>query len=332
VQRLLTLAEAHALRSAVLRFTGARHADTDHLVTMIVLLRADGVSQTEIEETANMNLLQSTMLEARGSAKLRSSTGFFPTPFRWPAAETSTPGEFLRGSLSSSELRFASNFMNSEGSVLSSIGEVAFATSASPLHGTRRPHEREMVLLLGDQDERRLDKEASAIRDIVPNPISNIHVENGAQLHDIRDLLDRLRPRIFHITGHSDDGGLYLTSGEERLIVPWESVIAEMTASVHRPDLVVLNSCHSMRHATAIAAIGVDHVVATDSSGPGGRLHIDCARQFAKEFYSSLNSYDLARSIERANSAVRSRWPESTFQLLSTHERWFAPWNVQKSV
>ena len=320
MRRVLTLAEAHALRNAAGAVQSGGPAAIDHLLTLVALLESDGARLIEVLETA--------LLTAEGLASLQSQRApkrlIVPSSFfakePWASADRHAPSLPRHQSLSANDISsWSASILQSETSTSTSL-------SVAIDQGNGRHAGRDVLLLLGDQHERRLDLETSTIRRSIPSALTRLHCEVGAHLVDIKDLLDQLRPRIVHVTAHADEEGLYLTRGAERDIVAWERFIAEIEASVHRPELVILNSCRSLSRAQAILSLGVKHVVAVD-----GRVPIECARLFADVLYASFASFDLARSAERAKSAIKTAWPGITYHVLGPSNRWFAPWTIRTS-
>jgi hypothetical protein len=146
-----------------------------------------------------------------------------------------------------------------------------------------------------------------------------IEIETGVEAEAlINKLSAKPYPYIVHITMHSSKSeGLYFEDkhGKEKLLsVSDFKDIFELYASKHKPELVILSACNSIRHAEAILPY-TTHAVGTKDFFPD-----EIAILYAKKFYELLfDGEDISFAHKVAVLSIKqAEMPEAERKRLKT--------------
>ncbi len=132
----------------------------------------------------------------------------------------------------------------------------------------------------------------------------------SVSLSDLQRLIEQFRPNILHLLSPGVEPktqGLMLSDHEGKPQYVRPDALAEVFARRRKtaPELVVLNTCHSLQHAEALAP-HVGAVVAMK-----GLIFDHAAIAFATEFYQDLaGGASVAAAFERGRAAVKQLTPE----------------------
>lgn len=130
----------------------------------------------------------------------------------------------------------------------------------------------------------------------------------------ITQLLDRVRPELFHLAAHVDGEGVCLSAGADLRVERPAAVGEAILAACTRPTLVVLNFCGSI--ALGDELVGpIPFVIAWPD-----RFDDEQARSFTATLYSSLRYSTIRSSHEEALRELTS--PDlAEPQLLGANQR-----------
>jgi hypothetical protein len=228
-KRELTLAESLYLRELCEVIPRrVNHAGRDstvrRFVEFVALLEHDGVRTRAMLAVVGMSRQRLARLRREGTPTVKPA----PAPPQPPRVfELPAYGEAPSLQAVASTSFVSENIVAVQAST-AIIHELAHAMSADASRTARQ-----VVLALGDQNQRRFDLEVAMVRQEIPNALWILYAHDAISLFELRDLLDQYRPTVFHLSAHADKGGVHLVTGEDRQIVAWEWVIDELGKSTH---------------------------------------------------------------------------------------------------
>lgn len=285
---------------------------TRQLVAFVSFLQTDGVLIGEILAALE---LPNEALQQLGASQP-------PKPHKRLIGKIA--GELYRQS-ESTDPQFDHNGMEPLESTFLSLNQnqSGTGTTSEPELSNRGPsHAPDIVLLLGEAEDRPLVRVLDAVRDGLPHYQQQLVEHNATRLEHIIDQLDTHRPSILILAAHADGEGVHFSSDKGRLIVSWADIIGELGASNHKPTLLVLLVCNSAQAAKQFQDAGVRFVLSVV-----GEIDIECAYDHLKVLVRAMTSHDLVQAKKRADTRIGPSWPASELHLTEDGGApWYAPW------
>jgi SAM-dependent methyltransferase len=163
-----------------------------------------------------------------------------------------------------------------------------------------------------DKDRLRLEKEIREIRNVIKiselRDQIELHDRGAVRPDDLQQHLLEIKPQIIHFSGHSSSKGLMVEteSGKTAVVSPstlstlLDAWVQREENTIHKFEVIVLNSCYSGEIAQAICKVA-EYVI-----GMPEDIDDDSAIAFARGFYRGISAgWPIKASFQFGCSAIQ---------------------------